>query len=114
VQMLTVTTRALSETETLVELAGEIDLANAGELGARLLDELSRRQRCRMVIRMAEVRFLDSIGLEMLWVLRQRAAAGGSTVVHAEPSRQVRRLLHLTRSAGAFPVVGRERAHSLR
>jgi anti-anti-sigma factor len=73
------------------------------------MDELTRRRHGRMVIRMAEVRFLDSTGLEALWLLRQRAAALGSTVVLAEPSRQVRRILQLTQSMGAFPVVASER-----
>jgi anti-anti-sigma factor len=112
--MLTVTTRVLTETDTLVELTGEIDLANADELGAQLLDEVSRRQGGRLVIRMAEVRFLDSTGLEMLWLLRRRAAARGFAVVLAEPSRQVRRILQLTRSSGMFPVVDGGQEHARR
>jgi anti-sigma B factor antagonist len=114
VHMLTVTTRALTEGDTLVELAGEIDLANAGALGAQLMDELARRRHGRMVIRMAEVRFLDSTGLEALWLLRQRAAALGCTVVLTEPSRQVRRILQLTRSTHVFPVLAGEPQLTLR
>jgi anti-sigma B factor antagonist len=114
VEMLTVTMRALAETDLVVELAGEIDLANASELGVLLMNELSRRQQGRMVIRMADVRFLDSTGLETLWLLRHRAAARGCTVVLAEPSRQVRRILVLSRSVGAFPVVGSEQECGVR
>jgi anti-sigma B factor antagonist len=104
VQMAMVTTRPLPDSATLVELAGEIDLANAGELGVRLQQEMDGG-RGRMVIRMADVRFLDSAGLEMLRVLRQRAIARGTAVVLAQPSAQVRRLLSLCGSVDEFPVV---------
>ena len=83
------------EAETYVlELSGEIDLSNAdafGDEGARLASTMANGT--RLVIDLAGVRFMDSMGLRALLRIHRRA---GDALVIRNPSPQVQRLLDVT------------------
>ena len=63
----------------LVELGGEIDLANAGALGDALCGALDRTTGAR-VVDLTAVSFIDSSGIAMMLRVHQYAANLGRTV----------------------------------
>lgn len=75
----------------VVEVAGEIDLATAGELGAAL-EPLLASGDGPVVIDVGGVSFIDSSGLAVL----AHAAASGRPVVLRHPSKIVVRVIETT------------------
>ena len=89
-------------------LIGEFGLRVAGELDAAVSEDLDRALSALVagghdvVLDLREVSFIDSEGLRVL--MRAAMALGGSgTLVLAEPSRSVIRLLALTGVEGILP-----------
>lgn len=92
-----------------VRLAGEVDLSNADELGARLL-ELMRNDATGMVLDLSRLSYLDSSGIRMLLTLVGRLTWRGQqlAIVAPEGSR-VRRVLELAGAGEALVVDRTER-----
>ncbi|MGH8862502.1 MAG: STAS domain-containing protein [Jatrophihabitantaceae bacterium] len=78
---------------TVVRLAGELDLYNAGDVGAAL--EQAAGEPGRVVVDLTEVEFVDSTALGTL--VEARKQLGGDRLVLASPGHDVRR---------AFEVAG--------
>jgi anti-sigma B factor antagonist len=88
----------VEDRESLVSVAGELDVATAGQLGD-LLTEILRSGSSRVLLDLAGVTFMDCAALAVL--LRAREAsmvAGGGLCLLAVP-RCVRLLLALTGTA---------------
>ncbi len=87
----------------LLEVHGDLD----EELVSRMRESLfsaAASSPGRIVIDLADVSFLDGMGLRTLIAARRRCVAGGTTFALRRPSSAVRRLLSLTHLEGVFDV----------
>jgi anti-sigma B factor antagonist len=84
---------------SVVVLSGELDLAAAPALRARVDEAVARRG---LVIDMAETTFIDSAVLKELLRARAELAAADARLVLTGVSTPVRRLLDLTRTYELF------------
>jgi len=85
----------------VIEPQGEIDLATAPDLKARLLGILDDGRRF-VVVDLEDVGFIDSAGVRVLLTVQRRllAAGGGLTVVCTDPL--IRRVFEVTGVAAAL------------
>jgi anti-sigma B factor antagonist len=88
-------------TTVLIVLPAEIDMTNAGHVGAELARALGSGPET-LVADMTATMFCDSAGVQMLVRARQQASAAGTAVRLAVHAPQVRRVLELT---GADQVI---------
>jgi anti-anti-sigma factor len=88
---------------TFVAVAGEIDLANHGEL-ERTLEQLGANQH-HVELDLRGVTFIDSSGMAMLMRMREHCAAQGGNLVLKGLSDQVRRLFEVVGVAALFTIV---------
>jgi anti-sigma B factor antagonist len=79
----------------VIEVAGELDIATAPRLCARL-DALRARRRPRLLVDLTEVDFCDSTGLRaLLGAASEVRAHGGRFAIVCPPSGDVARLLEI-------------------
>ena len=90
-------------TDTVLRLAGEIDMATAGELRAATTNSI-RTPPERVVLDFAGVTFCDSQGLSTLISLNRDVTAAGSTLVLSNVGEFMGRLLEITGLRAAFTV----------
>jgi anti-anti-sigma factor len=93
-----------SDGEVVVTPAGELDLAAAPELEARLAEAESAAPKL-IVVDMAGVGFIDSTGLRVLLGAAAQARDRGGRFQISTPTEQVSKLLELTRSATVLEIV---------
>jgi anti-sigma B factor antagonist len=81
--------------ETVVALAGELDMSTAEQLSGAVNDEL-RLGRGRIVLDLADLTFCDSLGLGTLVVLSRAARVQQTYLVVRNPSPFFNRMLDVT------------------
>ena len=81
-------------------LRGELDLASVTQLEHALVDAVSRDS--RIVIDLARVKFIDSMGLATLIHAQRDADANGHSLRLRQVPAQARRLFELAGAAAAF------------
>jgi anti-sigma B factor antagonist len=91
-------------TDVTLELDGECDLASA-DLVTAVLDDQLRLGRRMVRLDLAGVKFLDATGLQAIVAARNELLARGGRLVLQRPSRQVARLLRITRLDTVLTVV---------
>ena len=83
----------------VAHLKGEVDLSNARDLGARVLDAVPN-DACALVLDLAETRYLDSAGVRVVFDVAARLRRRGQELaIAAAPGTPVRRILELTEVA---------------
>jgi anti-anti-sigma factor len=82
-----------------LEVAGELDLDTAAQLGARVRGHADGGA---LVVDLREVSFMDSRGLLALLDAQQLLRAHGGDLVLGEVSRPVRKVLELTQAWDLF------------
>ena len=87
---------------TTVTVAGELDIATAGQLLAYAKDALDLAPQ-RLILDMSGVTFIAAAGIGVLVVLAGSAAGGGAELLLGELSPAVTRLLKITRMADYYP-----------
>jgi len=80
----------------VLSLIGQLDLSSIGRLVSEAADAI-RHGRCRIVLDLAGVDFVDSAGLAGLMNVLRRADRAGGGVVLVHVSEDLQRLLALTR-----------------
>jgi anti-anti-sigma factor len=80
----------------VVALGGEMDMSNAAELG-HALSGRGDLARCRVVVELSALRFIDSTGIKELIHLAKLTKASAGTIILAAPSPHVARVLELVR-----------------
>lgn len=90
---------------TSVELGGEIDLATAAELGARL-EAVIDASTGAVTVDLAHVTFLDSSGLKALMSAHRRLRAEGRRLTLRNPSEMVSRLFTVSGVTATLDVQG--------
>ena len=86
---------------TVVQAAGDLDLATAPDLAA-IASDAALEMGGSVALDLAAIRFIDSSGLRTLLELRQ---SGSMRVVLVDPSSVVQDLLHLTLMSDAFETI---------
>jgi anti-sigma B factor antagonist len=87
----------------ILSVGGEVDLATAPQLRAKLLDLVDNRVGS-IVVDLTPVPFIDSTGLSALLAEHQRAAARGRTMRLVCPEGPVRRIFRLAGMEMVFPI----------
>lgn len=96
-------TLASGQRAVVAKVVGEVDVYTAPRLKDKLL-QLERDGIHHVAVDLAEVGFIDSVGLGVLIGGLRRARAGGGTVVLAGPNPRIRRILDITGLSSAFTV----------
>ena len=86
-----------------VDLVGEIDVSNARDAEARLIDMVSAGT--PVVLDVGRLSYLDSQGVAMLFRLVRRAKANGGTIAIANPQGIVRRVLDITHVGDVITII---------
>jgi anti-anti-sigma factor len=92
-----------SEGTAVVAMRGEIDAIAIPSLSG-CLDEAMASGHRDVVLDMADVSFIDSVGLAAVVAAKKRMATSGGTLSVRRPSRQVRKLLDITGLTGFVPL----------
>jgi anti-sigma B factor antagonist len=100
---LRVTTGATGPT-TVVHLAGDLDLATAGQLRGHLRDLLDRGRVRRLVLDMAGLEFMDVTGLNVLVDAQRVVSEDGGQLALRSPRPMVLRMLKLLALDEVVPV----------
>jgi anti-sigma B factor antagonist len=91
------------EDATLIRVVGEIDATTADQLCTHLDD--ARQSGETTLLDLAEVRFIDSVGLRVLLEATEKINRDDWALFIVRPSREVLRLLEITDTANRLPVV---------
>jgi anti-sigma B factor antagonist len=106
VDLLTVSVAAREsdgEPYTLVEIAGEADVTNSGELRRLLEEELSQQPRT-LIIDLSGLRFMDSSALHALLLVNRAMDRQGGVLALVSPQAAVAKILRLTTADRLIPV----------
>jgi anti-anti-sigma factor len=96
---LLISTESLQSGRTLI-VRGEVDLATATQLRDAVLRHLSAAR--SLSLDLSGVTFMDSSGLQVLIASQRRAALLGNSLVIAQVSPAVERLLQVSRTSALF------------
>ena len=86
----------------VVMLRGELDIANAADLGTVLSEAVARNP--HVIADLSDLTFIDCVSLGVLVRARTRSREAGGDLVLAGARGRVRRVLALPFLAGVFPV----------
>ena len=101
------TTVSRSGRSAVVSVAGELDLATAARLRARLRAVVDQDPPpSRVVLDLAELRFVDGSGVAVLLEAQKAVAAAGGRLVLRSPSAMTRRVVALLGLEAVLPVEG--------
>jgi anti-anti-sigma factor len=89
----------------VVGMRGEIDAIAIPSLSGCLDDAIGAGHR-EVVLDMAEVSFIDSVGLAAIVAAKKRLASHAGTLTLRRPTPHVRKLLEITGLTGFVPVQG--------
>jgi anti-sigma B factor antagonist len=87
----------------LVELAGEADVSNSGQLRETLDAEVAKRPRT-LVIDLSGLRFMDSSALHVILRANREMGRQGGVLSLASPRQPVAKMLRLTAADQLVPV----------
>ena len=100
----------------VVHLQGEIDLANTPTLSAAILEAIPNDS-AGLVVDLSEVRYIDSVGIRMLFTfVRSLHASRQGMAIAVLPDSPVRKLLKITHldEAAVFRATVEDAASALR
>ena len=100
---LRVTTTASGAT-TVLHLAGDLDLATAGQLRGHLLEVLGKGVVRRLVLDMSGMEFMDVTGLNVVVDAQRVVSSDGGTLALRSPRPMVVRMLKLLALDEVVPV----------
>lgn len=90
--------------ETVVALAGEIDIHTVSRLVSTVEESLERHSPARLLLDLGQVTFCDSQGLGTLVVLNRTATRARSSLVLTNVGAFLTRLLEVTGLRQAFTI----------
>ena len=98
----------LSEIETVqhvpvLRISGDVDLATADALRARLIEFVERKARL-VVVDISQVEFFDSTGLKVLDDIQRSARANGGDIAIVCPHERMLRLFRITGLDDQFAI----------
>jgi anti-sigma B factor antagonist len=96
-------TSRLDDTSVEVALAGDFDMAATFKIEPEVERLLARQEVRRLVLNLAEVRFIDSAGVGALLSIREQAEHRGLEMTLANVPGPVQRVLELSGTAAVLP-----------
>ena len=99
--------------DTVIGVAGEVDILTVSKLATRLDDAIRRRQG-DLVIDLSEAEFIDSMGLHALLRVQRRLLRQARTLTVICPPGAVRNAIELARLAEPLGVVSSVEDYRLR
>jgi anti-anti-sigma factor len=97
-----------AEGQTVLAVAGELDLATVGEFAAQMADQLAKGP---TTLDLHELSFMDSSGVRAIdGLLRDVAREGWSFAIRDDLQSSVRKVFELTGMLAALPLVADARA----
>ncbi len=89
--------------QTVITLAGVLDTSTVGDVRPRLIEHAETGQ--RIAVELADIRFVDAMGLgALVGALKRARRAGGDVVLHA-PSSALRHVFDATGLTDVFTIV---------
>lgn len=88
---------------TVIDLAGEIDLYNSGDLKS-LLTELVEKQQYRIVLNMKRVSYMDSTAIGVLVHMLNLLKKHSGELILAETAASIEKVLRLTKLINFFKL----------
>jgi anti-sigma B factor antagonist len=89
--------------QAVVVLSGELDLATAPQLRARLAAMIENGEK-QIVLDLTGLEFIDSTGLSVLVMVFKRTQAAGGSMVIRNPSSGVTRIFEITGLSSLFAM----------
>jgi anti-sigma B factor antagonist len=99
--------RSAAAETCLIQLAGELDLANSDSL-ERTIRAVEKERPSAIVLDLGELTFIDSTGIQLLVQAACRAEANGHRLGMTGVSGQVGRVFRLSGMGSALPVLDSE------
>jgi anti-sigma B factor antagonist len=96
------------ENATIVDVSGDIDLANSTEVRKALLHEVRDNRRPRVVLNLSEVRYIDSSGVASLVESLKASRDIGSRFILVGLSGAAREVMQLSRLLKVFEIYDTE------
>lgn len=93
-----------SDGQTVISLAGELDVSTSGEL-REALERIDVRVPS-IILDLSELSFVDSTGIGCLFKLERRAADHGCLVVARNPQPQIHRVMEMTQLNRLIAIIG--------
>jgi len=93
---------------TILDISGDIDLANSPEMRKALLREARDNRRPRVVLNLSEVRYIDSSGVASLVESLKASRDMGSRFILVGLSGPAREVLQLSRLLKVFETYATE------
>ena len=93
---------------TILDISGDIDLANSPEMRKALLREVRDNRRPRVVLNLSEVRYIDSSGVASLVESLKASRDIGSRFILVGLSGPAREVLQLSRLVKVFEIYDTE------
>jgi anti-sigma B factor antagonist len=93
---------------TIVDVSGDIDLANSPEVRKALLHEVRDDRRPRVVLNLSAVRYIDSSGVASLVESLKASRDTGSRFILVGLSGPAREVLQLSRLVKVFEIYDTE------
>jgi anti-sigma B factor antagonist len=93
---------------TILDVSGDVDLANSPEMRKALLREVRDNRRPRVVLNMSEVRYIDSSGVASLVESLKASRDMGSRFILVGLSGPAREVLQLSRLLKVFEIYATE------
>jgi len=88
----------------VIHLSGSINAQNSAEVQERVTDAAGSWEESTVVLALGKVDYVSSAALRVFMELWKAAQAGGSQLVLAEPSAEVREVLELTGFQNLFRI----------
>ena len=88
----------------LLDLRGQITLGRETETLRQMLDQLIRAGRSQVILNLAEVNYIDSVGIATLIASYKSAREQGGDVKLLNLTRRVRDVLQITRLCTVFDI----------
>ncbi|MEZ0075161.1 STAS domain-containing protein [Planotetraspora sp. GP83] len=89
--------------DTVVTLAGELDIISAGRLSEALSEEMEAGH-ARLIVEVEQLTFCDSMGVRLLVEFLRRTSEAGGYLKLAGVRGPLRRLLEVLGLDDAFPI----------
>lgn len=93
---------------TIVDVSGDIDLANSPEMRKALLHEVRDDRKPRVVLNLSQVRYIDSSGVASLVEGLKASRDSGSRFILVGLSGAAREVLQLSRLVKVFEIYDTE------
>lgn len=99
-----ISTRYVQQSVTVLDVSGDIDLANSPQVRRELLREVKEKRTPRVIMNLTNVRYIDSSGVASLVEGLRASRDAGTRLILFGLSKSAREVLQLSRLLRIFEV----------